>query len=96
MSYELQISGQNIEVTEAIRTLTENKVAHMAHIYNKITHVHINFHVDKHQQIATGQVSVPGTVLAAEADSEDLYKSIDKLIVKLETQLRKYKEKHSG
>lgn len=96
MSYELQISGQHMEVTEAIKQLTENKVANMSNIYNKITHIHINFHVEKHEQIATGQISVPGTILAAEASSEDLYKSIDQLIAKLTTQLRKYKDKNSG
>lgn len=95
MSYQLQISGQHMEVTDALQKLTETKVEHMSHIYENITHIHITFHVDKHEQVASGQVSVPGTVLAAEAKSDDLYKSIDLLVDKLSSQLRKYKDKHS-
>lgn len=95
MTYQLQISGQHIEVTDALKTLTETKIEHMSHIYDKITHIHITFKVDKHEQVAHGQVTVPGKVLAAEASSDDLYKSIDLLIAKLESQLRKYKEKLS-
>ena len=93
MSYDLQISGQHMEVTDALKELTENKVKHLTHISDKITHIHITFRVDRHEQTASGQVTVPNKVLAAEATSDDLYKSVDLLIDKLSSQLRKYKEK---
>ena len=96
MDYQLQISGQHVEVTEALRTLTTNKTAHLATICDRITHIHITFHIDHVTQVASGQVSVPGKLLAAEAKSDDMYKSIDQLIEKLEAQLRKYKEKQSN
>ena len=95
MSYKLEISGQHLEVTDAIKELTRSKVEHMAKISDKITNIHITFHVDKHEQGASGQVHVPNKLIAAEASSGDLYKTIDLLIGKLETQLRKYKEKNS-
>ena len=93
MSYQLEISGQHVEVTDALKSLTTTKVERLSTICDRITHVHIIFRIDHISQIASGQIQVPGKLLAAEADSDDLYKSIDQLVAKLEAQLRKYKEK---
>lgn len=90
---QIQITGQNIEVTEAIRTYAEKKLQRIYSLVDKIGHIHLTFHVERVNQIAEANISVPGSQIHAEAVSENIYESIDKLVDKLIRQLKKYKEK---
>lgn len=90
---QVQITGQNIEVTEAIRAYAEKKLKRICSIEDKISHFHVTFHVEKLNQIAEANIAVPGSQIHAEATSENIYESIDKLVDKLTRQLKKYKEK---
>lgn len=90
---QIQMTGQNTEVTDAIRSYAEKKLKRINAMVDKINHIHLTFHVEKLNQIAEANISLPGAQLHAEASSEDMYESIDKLIDKLSRQLSKYKEK---
>ena len=91
----IQISGQNLDITPALRSYTEEKLAKLFKHSDKITNIAIVFHVDKLRQIAEGQVALPQkNVLHATAESTNMYETIDKLIDKLTRQVTKYKEKH--
>jgi len=93
----IQLSGQNIEITEALRKYTEEKLQKLLKHSAKITNIAIVFHIDKVRQIAEGQVALPKkNVLHASAESENMYETIDKLVDKLVRQVTKYKEKHSN
>ena len=58
-----------------------------------ITSIHIIFQVNKIRQIADAIVHVPGNTIKAQAESDDMYKTLDLLMEKLATQLMKYKER---
>ncbi len=90
---QIQITGQNLEITEAIRSYAEKKLQRIVSIADKINHIHLTFHIEKLNQIAEANISVPGSQIHAEASSENIYESIDKLIDKLSRQLKKYKDK---
>ena len=95
MGHQLNLSGDNMELTPSIKELTSKKTEHLHTICNQISHIDITFKVNKLDQIANGIVKVPGKELVAQASSDNLYKSIDLLIDKLSVQLRKYKEKNT-
>ena len=96
MSSPVTINGDNFELTDALRELTVKKTKHLHTICKQISHIDITFKVDKLDQVVCGLIKVPGKELVAQASSDDMYKSVDLLIDKLSSQLRKYKEKLSG
>lgn len=90
---QIQISGQHLDMTDAIHDFVEKKLQKLeAHMHN-ITSIQVVLKVEKHLQIAEAQVSFRAHTVHAEASSEDLYKTVDLLIDKLIKQLIKYKEK---
>jgi putative sigma-54 modulation protein len=90
---QIQISGQHVEITEAIHDFVEKKLTKLQAHMSNLTSVQVVLKVEKHLQIAEAQVTFPGHSVHAEADSEDLYKTIDLLVDKLVKQLTKHKEK---
>ena len=92
---QIQMTGQNTEVTPAIRSYAEKKLKRINAMLDKINHLHLTFKIEKQNQIAEANISIPGTQIHAEASSEDMYESIDKLVDKIERQLSKHKEKMS-
>lgn len=91
----IQIDGQGMEVTPALRELTLKKLSRIETHIDNIQHIHIIFKVNKIRQIADGTISIPGATINAQAESEDMYKTIDLLIEKLLKQLIKHKEKET-
>lgn len=90
---QIRYTGQNIEITPAIRDYSEKKLQRIQNHIHKIMDVHLVFSVEKLNQNVEGTISVPGTQIHAHASSEDMYESIDKITDKLMRQLVKYKEK---
>lgn len=90
-----QITGHHVEVTAALREFTEKKFSRLKPHDEYITSIHITFNVDKLDQIAEGQIQVPGQTIHAKASDHDMYNAIDALVDKLSRQLVKYKEKHT-
>lgn len=93
---QTQITGHHVEITDALREFTEKKLQKLSSHVDRITNVHVTFNVDKLRQIAEANVSVPGSMIHAKAESENMYETIDALVDKLMRQLDKYKEKISG
>ena len=89
----INISGQNIEVTDALRDLTLTKFEKIQRHFDHITNVHINFHAKKMQHTVEATIHVPGEEIFAKATENDMYKALDEMIHKLDRQVKKYKEK---
>jgi putative sigma-54 modulation protein len=90
---QIQMTGQNTELTPAIRDYAEKKLKRIHTMVDKINHIHLTFRIEKVNQIVEANISVPGKQIHAAADSEDMYESIDKLIEKISRQLSRHKEK---
>lgn len=90
---QIQMTGKNTEITPALRSYAEKKLKRINTMVDKITHLHLTFHVEKLNQVAEANINLPGTQIHASATSEDMYESIDKLVDKINRQLSKYKEK---
>jgi putative sigma-54 modulation protein len=90
---QFQLSGQQIEVTPALRDHATAKLDRLTRLDDKLMSLAIVLSLDKLQQRADGTLSVVGATLHAEATEADMYASIDLLFDKLVAQLRKYREK---
>ncbi|MFC5743683.1 ribosome hibernation-promoting factor, HPF/YfiA family [Dyella tabacisoli] len=90
---QFQLSGQQIEITQALRDRATSKLDRLTHLDDKILSLSIVLSIDKLQQCAEGTLTVKGATLHAEAKEMDMYASIDALIDKLTHQLRKHREK---
>ena len=90
---QFQLSGHQIEVTEALRAHAESKLDRLTRLDEKLISLSIVLSLDKLAQKAEGNLQVNGTRLHAEAAEPDMYASIDVLFDKLVAQLRKHREK---
>jgi putative sigma-54 modulation protein len=88
------ISGNHIQVTEALRNYVTEKLARLARHSDQITNVHVVLSVDKRiRQRAEATLHVHGADLFADCESEDMYAAIDLLADKLDRQVLRHKER---
>jgi len=80
---QVKISGQHLEVTEAMRSYMNEKLERLERHFDKITSVQIIMSVDKLLHKAEGTLYL----------AQDMYAAIDALTDKLDRQLIKHKEK---
>jgi putative sigma-54 modulation protein len=92
---QFQLSGQQIEVTPALRDHAIAKLERLTRLDDKLISLAIVLSVDKLQQRAEGTLGAIGATLHAESNEADMYVSIDMLFDKLVIQLRKHREKIS-
>ncbi len=94
--FTYNVRGENIEVTKAIRDYAEKRVSKLEKYFSEsqeaTAYVNLKVYPDK---TAKAEVTIPLSflVLRAEDTTDDLYKSIDFVVDKLERQVRKYKTK---
>jgi len=90
----LDLSGHHIDITPALRTYVETKMARLKRHFDDILHLHVILSVEqKLRQKAEATLHVTGTQLFADAEHEDMYAAIDALMDKLDRQVLKHKEK---
>jgi len=90
---QINISGHHVDVTPAIRNYVETKVDRLERHFDRITKIDVILTVEKQRQKAESTVRISGGEVFADAESDDLYAAIDKLVDKLDRQLIKQKEK---
>ena len=89
----LNITGHHIEVTEAIRDYTAEKLDRVIRHFDNVTNVNVILSVNKLNQRAEATVHVRGKDIHVESVDTDLYAAIDTLADKLDRQVQKYKQK---
>jgi len=97
----LQVNGRNVEVTDTLREYAEQKLAKLDRQLHDLTRVELELTVERNPSIAENQVAeatiwTKGPILRARESSSDMRASIDQLMVKLERQVTRYREKRRG
>ncbi|GAB4392458.1 MAG: ribosome hibernation promoting factor [Gammaproteobacteria bacterium] len=94
---DIQFTGHQTEITDALRNLTTSKLERIVRHFGKILRIHVTFSVENsNRHIAEANIYAPGADFHARAEDSDMYKAIDDLINKLDSQLRKHKEKSAN
>lgn len=90
------VRGENIEVTEAIRSYVEKRISKLNKYFTDgtqaIAHVNLKVYSNKNAKVEV-TIPMPYLTLRAEETSPDLYASVDLVTDKLERQIRKFKTK---
>ncbi len=89
----MNYAGKNMEVTDALREVTEKKLSKLDKYFQKDIEGNVTFSTQKNRKIIEVTINLPGTIIRAEESSDDMYASIDKAVDVLERQIRKYKTK---
>lgn len=89
----LNITGRNIEVTEALKDYSREKISKVEKYIDKLTSAHIILMVEKYRHIAEITIQAHGITLKGVDETGDMYSSIDKAIDKIEIQAKKLKDR---
>jgi putative sigma-54 modulation protein len=92
---QFQVKGRNLEVSDAIRSYAEQKLAKLDRQLND-PRVELELAVERNPSIAANHVAeatiwTHGPVLRAREASSDMRASIDQLVEKLERQVKRYR-----
>jgi len=90
---QLNITGNNVEITEALRDFVNNKFAKLEQYFDRINQVYIVLKVEKVTRISDAALHVNGGEIHASSEGQDMYAAIDGLIDKLARQLTRHKDK---
>lgn len=91
--YQINITGRNIVVTDAIRNYFLEKLSKIDKFADRIVQANVTFDVQRSNQICKINLKMNNINVLSEANTTDMYASIDIAVDKLETQLLKYKNK---
>ena len=96
----LQVKGKNVEVSPSIREYAERKLAKLSKQLAEPTQVEVELWEYKNPSVAAshvaeGTIFTKGPTLRAREESPDMKVSIDQLVVKLERQVKRYRERRT-
>ncbi|MGQ9692156.1 MAG: ribosome hibernation-promoting factor, HPF/YfiA family [Thermaceae bacterium] len=93
-----KLIGRNLEITEALRNYVEKKIARLSRYFDGELEAKVVLslasspHVEKKAK-AEAQVNLPGGLVRVEEESKDLYEAVDRMVDRLETQIKRFKER---
>lgn len=91
---EVIVSGIHLELTPSLKTYVREKLERLFRHENHIVRIRVELECDRkhdreHKFIAKAHVELRGPNINAAVDSEDMHKSIDLLVDKLDQSVRK-------
>ncbi len=89
----LNITGHHLEVTPAIKTYVNDKLARVVRHFDHVIDASVTLSVEKLIQKAEVTLHVRGKDIHAEATDENLYAAIDLLSDKIDRQVLRHKDK---
>ena len=90
---QINITGHHVEVTPALRSYVTEKMQRIARHFDQVNSINVILNVEKLQQQAEATVIANGRTIFATESAMDMYASIDKLVDKLDKQVRRYKDR---
>lgn len=94
---EISITGRHTSVTGALKQYAQDKVGKLDRYFDGIHDIRVILSIEDHKQKAECVFHVvKGGTIVAEADGEDLYAAIDRVVEKMERRIKRYKGKLRG
>jgi putative sigma-54 modulation protein len=89
----VMITGRHVEVTAALRRYIETRMKRLERYGAKLGTVQVVLGVEKYRHTSEVILNLNGAVIQAKTSTKDLYASIDQLLDKISSRVRKHKEK---
>jgi putative sigma-54 modulation protein len=93
---QIAISGHQMDVTPSLKEYVTQKMSRIERHLDNVTNTTVVLHVEKTRHVAEATINTKGATLHANAEAADMYAAIDELMRKLDSQVRKHKEKSSN
>lgn len=90
---KLTIKGKQLDVTDSIEEYIRKKMEKLNKYFDQIMDATATVSAEKNRQIFEVTLQAKKAIIRAEEDSDDIYASIDRVVEKLERQIKRYKEK---
>ena len=90
---EVTVTFRNMEPIESLHAYADDKISKLKKYMDKPIEAHIVLSVEKFRHQADITFSMDGTVIKAIEETENMYSAIDKVIDKIETQVKKHLSK---
>ena len=87
------ISGRHMKLSDDMRAYAEEKMHKAETYFDRIIEGHMILYAEKHRRIAEVTLTAKRAKFHAQAETEDMYASIDGAMEKVDTQIRRHKEK---
>lgn len=91
--YSLTINGRNVQVTDSMRDYAIEKLAKLDKFGTRIIDIFVTMDIQRFEHMVDIVVKLNQIKIKSSATTEDMYASIDKAVDKIQTQLRKYKQR---
>jgi putative sigma-54 modulation protein len=89
----LKITGKGLKITDGIKSHLDCKINKIFYDSYENTSIHVLLHVKKSRHIAEVTVTTNGHTEHVTEETENLYLSMDGVLKKIETRLKKNKER---
>ena len=87
------VKGKNVQVTDALEKYAQKKVEHLGKYFNNIKEATVTQSTQRNWHIVEVMLEGDGIVLRGEERSDNMYASIDQVVEKLESQIKRFKGK---
>jgi len=90
---EIRTTARHFDLSDNLRQFAETEIKRLEKYFDHIIDTHLTMSVEKSRQTAELSVKVYGTVLVSKARAFDMYVAIEQVIGKMESQIKKYKDR---
>ena len=90
---KINIIARHFDLDDNIRSYAEKKLRKIETYYDRIVEAQMILSAEKHRRIAEVTLAAKGVRFYAEEQTENMFASIDGVMEKIDTQVRRYKEK---
>jgi putative sigma-54 modulation protein len=90
---ETRITARHFNLTPELKEFCEKQISRLERYFDRIIHCHLILDLEKSRMTAELKLKVHGTALNSKESSFDMHISVEKVLSKMEVQLKKYKAK---
>ena len=90
---QIRTTARHFDLTDDLKDFAEKQAAKLEKYFNNIIDSHLIMEMEKSRMTAELKVKVYGTVLTSKHRSFDMYDSVERVINKMQVQLKRYKER---
>ena len=93
---DITVKGKNFDITDSLRNHTKAKLSKTARFSDNVMTAEVTLATERNWHVAKITLNCKGSDLHAEEKSTDMYNSIDRVVEKLERELKKQREKETN